>query len=195
MKTKNEIVPIVSKSGQHNLSTSGHSSKALAPSTFLEQALAYVARGWFVFPLKPGTKNPLTKHGFKDASNDPKQIRDWWAKTPQANIGLDCGRSNVLVIDVDGDEGLETLGDLEIARGLVYHTLTASEIDRYTQTAFDNEINKLSTTPDGDRNNQLNRSARALGQFIGAGVFDRSTATNLPAAGPSVERVSGHVCY
>ena len=61
----------------------------------------YASRNWWVFPLIPGGKTPLTTHGFKDASIDPKQIMSWWTKTPDANIGISCGPSGLLVIDVD----------------------------------------------------------------------------------------------
>jgi len=69
---------------------------------FLDAALDYAARGWAVFPLKPGGKTPLTPHGFKDATADPERIRGWWAEHPAANVGLRTGTaSGVVVLDVD----------------------------------------------------------------------------------------------
>ena len=35
--------------------------------TLLEAALSYARRGWPVFPCQARDKDPLTKHGFKDA--------------------------------------------------------------------------------------------------------------------------------
>ncbi len=71
---------------------------------FLDAALGYLEDGFHVLPLKPKSKEPLTRHGFKDASNDPKQIASWWRQYPDANIGIATGKiSNLLVIDVDGD--------------------------------------------------------------------------------------------
>lgn len=67
----------------------------------LHYATAY---GWPVFPLVPGEKRPLTKHGFKDATTDPDQIRRWWRDTPSANIGLPTGHT-FDVIDVDVPAG------------------------------------------------------------------------------------------
>ena len=42
---------------------------------------------------------------------------------------------------------------------------------RYAQVAMENEVEILAATPDGDRNNQLNKSAFALGQFIPSGYL------------------------
>lgn len=35
------------------------------------------------------------------SSTDPKLIRHWWNQWPNANIGIDCGKSNLLVLDYD----------------------------------------------------------------------------------------------
>jgi hypothetical protein len=70
----------------------------------LTAALAYAARGWHIFPCKPGLKVPATQHGVKDASRDPETIRAWWTRWPDANIALACGpASGVYVVDVDVD--------------------------------------------------------------------------------------------
>lgn len=69
-------------------------------------ALAYAEKGIPVFPLKPGDKKPLTEHGFKDASTDPEQIRQWFKQCPRANIGMPTGeRSGLVVIDEDPRHG------------------------------------------------------------------------------------------
>jgi hypothetical protein len=46
--------------------------------------------------------------------------------------------------------------------------------DAYAQAALEDELATLATTPDGNRNNQLNKAAFNLGQFIGAGRLDRT---------------------
>jgi hypothetical protein len=60
---------------------------------------------WPVFPLLPGDKRPATTHGFKDATLDLEQIRAWWARMPEANIGTPTGADGCGydVIDVDRD--------------------------------------------------------------------------------------------
>jgi hypothetical protein len=42
------------------------------------------------FPLIPVSKEgwPLTARGFKDATTNVRQIAEWWAKWPDADIGV-----------------------------------------------------------------------------------------------------------
>lgn len=80
----------------------------------LDAALEYAKEGWPVLPLRG--KVPRTTHGVKDATRDAAQIREWWTKWPDANIGLATGKvSGRLVLDIDikkgkrGDESLRLL--------------------------------------------------------------------------------------
>lgn len=55
-----------------------------------------------VFPCSPGGKQPMTAHGFHDATTDLRQIDAWWGQAPAANIGVPTGGlSGVVVVDVD----------------------------------------------------------------------------------------------
>lgn len=87
----------------------------MTPTTTLEAALDYAARGWRIFPCKPRTKYPATPHGCKDATTDEKLIRAWWQRWPEANVALACGpESGVYCIDIDldpekGVNGFESL--------------------------------------------------------------------------------------
>lgn len=71
----------------------------------LESAAAarkYADAGVPVFPCVAGGKRPLTAHGFHDASADPARVTRWWARWPNANIGMPTGSvSGVEVVDVD----------------------------------------------------------------------------------------------
>ncbi len=65
-------------------------------------AAALAASGVPIFPCVPGGKQPLTSRGFHDAIADPIRVREWWRRTPEANIGLPTGAvSGVVVVDVD----------------------------------------------------------------------------------------------
>jgi Bifunctional DNA primase/polymerase, N-terminal len=69
-------------------------------------ALAWLDRGFAVFPIKPMSKVPLgglVPRGFLDASKDPAVIREWWRLSPTANIGVRTG-GGFFVIDLDGAE-------------------------------------------------------------------------------------------
>ena len=64
-------------------------------------ALALAARGWHVFPCVPGGKRPALRGSWKDlATADPDRVHAWWARTAY-NIGISCGPSGLVVIDLD----------------------------------------------------------------------------------------------
>jgi hypothetical protein len=59
------------------------------------------SRGWPVFPCQPGTKEPATRHGLRDASTDPGRIKTWWKHNPAANLAIATGAPGPDVLDVD----------------------------------------------------------------------------------------------
>jgi len=94
--------------------------------TALQAALCYATRlGWPVFPVVPAGKKPLVAHGFYRATMNADQIRVWWQRWPQANIGVPTGRSTKLVVlDVDakadpetGWSGFDSLDRLALVEG------------------------------------------------------------------------------
>ena len=87
-------------------------------NAIFEAAKEYAQRGWQIFPVHtvidgkctcgdPNCanqgKHPACKNGFKDATNQPAQIMDWFGMDkPPRNIGVATGaKSGVTVIDVD----------------------------------------------------------------------------------------------
>jgi hypothetical protein len=84
-------------------------------TAFLDAALALAARGWRVFPIKPRSKKPpQIKEWQIHATTKVEQIRKWWKKWPDANVGIATGKvSNLLVLDIDprhsGDDSLAEL--------------------------------------------------------------------------------------
>lgn len=86
------------------------------PNTLRESALRYAELGYPVFPCAPGTKIPLTEHGFHDATTDAAQIERWWSQHPSANIGIPT--QGLVVIDIDGERNPWLANDQERAIGL-----------------------------------------------------------------------------
>lgn len=92
-------------------------------SDLLGAALAYARQGWHVFPLHspgratpcdcgdaacaPVAKHPWISGGFRAASTDERIVRQWWRKWPRANVGIACGASGLIVLDVDPYHGGE----------------------------------------------------------------------------------------
>ena len=111
------------------------------PETLADWAVYYAIRmGWAVLPLHSmrgdccscgsyacpsPAKHPRTRRGVSDASRDEEQIRGWWQRWPDANIGIATGHaSGIMVIDIDprhygdehyadllGEAGLDSLPD------------------------------------------------------------------------------------
>lgn len=80
----------------------------------IEYATKY---NWFLFPVQPHDKRPIETGGINPkngepyrlrwgqcATNDVSTLRRWWKQWPNANIGLACKRSGLVIIDAD--EGL-----------------------------------------------------------------------------------------
>src|SRR5687767_4254972 len=85
--------------------------RPLLKNPLLEMALYLGSRGKPVFPVK-GKQQPLTPHGFKNATANPKIIRGWWRWKPEANIAMPTGAaSGLVVLDVDPRNG----GDAALA--------------------------------------------------------------------------------
>jgi hypothetical protein len=67
----------------------------------LRSALAAALLGWHVFPCAVGGKRPAFRGNWQElATTSADQIRAWWARAPY-NIGIACGPSGLVVIDLD----------------------------------------------------------------------------------------------
>lgn len=73
----------------------------------LGAALDYCREGWSVIPVEPKGKVPLVPwRDFQQKRATEAQIRKWWAKHPDANIGVITGEiSGIVAVDVDTDRG------------------------------------------------------------------------------------------
>jgi hypothetical protein len=88
-------------------------------------AVDYARRGWYVFPVAPRGKTPVTRRGMLDASTDKGLVAAWWQDRPRANIGINCGKSGLLVVDLDGEDAVRTWADLAARHGGHPRTLVA----------------------------------------------------------------------
>ena len=89
-------------------------------NVMLDNALKYANSGLSVFPIKPRGKKPIYPGGYQIATTKEEQIREWWNKNPDANIGIATGKMSggVFVLDVDineneGINGCESLKEWE----------------------------------------------------------------------------------
>lgn len=108
----------------------------MTDTPMLDAAAVYAARGWPVFPLhtpqtfgpKEGAdratcscsdptcnsqgKHPRIGNGLDGATTDADQIARWWARWPDANIGIRTGVA-FDVLDLDGPDALDALDALK----------------------------------------------------------------------------------
>jgi hypothetical protein len=96
---------------------------------FLTYALGYAQKlGFRVIPLVPGKKTPLIPNWQNEATTDEAKIREWWAKWPNANIGIVTGRYRdgyFCVLDFDprnGGDWWDDVGEDVLPRTWVVHT-------------------------------------------------------------------------
>lgn len=77
----------------------------MSHNEFRAAALDAAARGWHVFPLHPYSKIPAVKRWEKRATTDEGTIHSWWPDKSRKNIGVACGPSGLLVLDLDAAHG------------------------------------------------------------------------------------------
>jgi len=71
----------------------------------------YVEFGYSVIPLKPKDKRPqISWTEYQKRRANIEEIKEWFRTNPDINIGIVTGKiSNLVVLDVDGKEGMRTL--------------------------------------------------------------------------------------
>lgn len=120
----------------------------------LADAVAFAEKGFAVFPVygvdekgnclcggKPACnggdnagKHPITPRGVIEATTRVTQVRIWWSKQPEANIGIATGEvSGIVVLDVDGAEGFTGLAGRSLP---ATPTVTTGRVDGGTHFYF-----------------------------------------------------------
>lgn len=93
--------------------------------SLLASALHYAERGMYVHPLLVGSKEPRWGDWESRATRDPELIRRTWGRAP-FNIGVACGPSNLVAVDLDVSHNGETSGIPGVVDGVtMLHSLAA----------------------------------------------------------------------
>lgn len=104
----------------------------------LKEALAYLAKGLSVIPVVPRGKNPLIPwKEFQNRLATEEEVKEWFAKWPDANIGIITGKiSGITVVDVEKDGEFNSPPTL-IAKtgggGFHYYFKYAPEVDNFAR--------------------------------------------------------------
>lgn len=116
------------ESGDHDLQVAAAAELEeidTAPARLHESALVYASWGWPVFPLKPASKTPATRNGFRDATSDVARIDAFWGSNPECNIGVATGHF-FDVVDVDVPSGFLNFDKMPEIAEVHGHVATAS---------------------------------------------------------------------
>jgi len=91
--------------------------------TLLDEALARADEEFYIFPLRENDKRPAVSDWENWATLDKDKIKTYWKAHPKANIGVACGPSGIVVLDVDNKDkenlGSITLANIELTEGEV----------------------------------------------------------------------------
>lgn len=101
-----EVFP--KEKAEHPLKDSQSPVRSIKPidqNSLKAAALAHAKNGFYVIPLVENSKRPLISDWQNRATTNPLQIDSWWSEHPNANIGIACEVSNLIVIDLDTSKG------------------------------------------------------------------------------------------
>lgn len=87
----------------------------------LQWALKYRSLGMSVIPVFPKGKEPLIPwKEFQQRKANESEIKEWWKKWPDANLGVVTGSiSGVSIVDLDGPEGIKQSESLGLSSRLI----------------------------------------------------------------------------
>ncbi|WP_314095923.1 bifunctional DNA primase/polymerase [Microbacterium foliorum] len=150
----------------------------------LNTALSLARAGWYVFPL---TRTGKFLGGFswdRSASRSTKQIREWWANDSRQRIGVHCGRSGLVVVDLDRKNGKDGFASLkaqghDLARTFNYTSRSGNGAHHVYRAPEGEQL-----TIDRDLNGMPGVDIRS---GIGMVVYNGPTLTKKPRLAPAPE--------
>lgn len=176
-----------------------HRPSARGPLPLANAAITAARRGWKIFPAKPKTKIPAVKDWETVATDDLDAIHDWWANRPY-NVGIACGPSRLVVIDLD------PIRD-ELPHAWAHHQLThgrdtlalIAERDGFpleptysVRTPATSGEHRYHLAPDSL---ELRNTAGASGRGLGPGIDVRAAGGYVIAAGSVLRTEQGRRRY
>lgn len=175
---------------------------APTPATLLRYALAAAARGWHVFPVAPSDKIPPKGVRWKRvATTEPEVIRRIWASRPY-NIGIACGPSRLLVVDLDVPKPGEQPPDrwampgvnegADVLAVLCEHHAQPFPADTFTVRTRRGGLHLYFTAPDGVR---LGNTSDDHGNGLGWKVDTRGDGGYVVGPGSFVDLPDGTGTY
>jgi P4 family phage/plasmid primase-like protien len=146
-------------------------------------ALGLTGRGWSVFPVTVSGKAPIKgSNGLLDASTDPAAIERMWAGSTFANIGINCGLSDLYVIDVDMNPWKDKIGGKTWAALVGEHGHT----DTYTVRTWSGGRHFYYRMPPGMALANTSGTGGSTGRGLGVDIDTRGTGGYVLAAGSRV---------
>jgi hypothetical protein len=116
----------------------------------LAAALKLAEFGFYIYPSPK--KNGAARIKWRlGSTRDAATITRWWTRWPHDLICLDCGKSEIAVVDADsieghGIDGLTNLLDLELQHGLLPETLKARTPSGGEHSFFRDPEGKMKST-------------------------------------------------
>ena len=131
-------------------------------------AMEAARRGWAVFPCRPGDKRPAVADWERRACADPDRVARYWPSA-QHNVGVACGPSRLVVVDLDthsplpDDWGLPGVHDGRDVLALLAEWAGQPWPVTYTVTTPTGGLHLYYTAPDGQG---IRNSAGKIGPLI-----------------------------
>ena len=105
----------------------------------------YISLGWSLIPIKPNNKEPLIPwKEYQTRKANLEEVQEWLKKWPEMNLGVVTGKlSQIVVVDLDGLEGMEYGVLHKIVSGIQQTTGNGKQIFYKWTEHVDNSVSKI----------------------------------------------------